>query len=72
LFGEYALHAGRRKLTRRGAPIDIEPQVFDLLLALIENHERVVTLLGEPAWPRFLDEVGTFLRPPASPAPRGG
>ena len=31
-----------RELTRGGAPIPVEPQVFDLLIYLVENRDRVV------------------------------
>lgn len=43
VFGEYALDAGRRELSRAGAPVAIEPQVFDLLLHLIRNRDRMVS-----------------------------
>ena len=33
----------RRELTKGGAAIAVEPQVFDLLVYLIENRDRVVT-----------------------------
>jgi pimeloyl-ACP methyl ester carboxylesterase/DNA-binding winged helix-turn-helix (wHTH) protein len=44
LFEGYVLDTGRREL-RRGdaAPASIEPQVFDLLVYLVQNRERVVT-----------------------------
>jgi TolB-like protein/DNA-binding winged helix-turn-helix (wHTH) protein len=42
-FGDYVLDSGRRELSRNLEPIAIEPQVFDLLLYLLENCERVVT-----------------------------
>ncbi len=34
---------GRYLLSQNDKPIEIEPQVFDLLVYLIENHNRVVT-----------------------------
>ncbi|HSK31099.1 MAG TPA: winged helix-turn-helix domain-containing protein, partial [Candidatus Limnocylindria bacterium] len=43
LFGEYALDANRRELARSGSPIHVEPQVFDLVLYLIQNRGRVVS-----------------------------
>ena len=43
LFGEYTLDAARRELCRRSEPIAVEPQVFDLLVYLIENRDRVVS-----------------------------
>ena len=42
-FGGYSLDVGRRELRRGPDRIDIEPQVFDLLVYLIENRDRVVT-----------------------------
>jgi TolB-like protein len=42
-FGDYVLDSGRRELSRNSEPIALEPQVFDLLLYLLENRERVVT-----------------------------
>lgn len=42
-FGEYVLDAERRELSRGADQIAIEPQVFDVLLYLIENRDRVVT-----------------------------
>ncbi len=49
LFDDCRLDGERRELHRAGAPIAIEPQVFDLLIYLIQNRERVVSkddLLG--------------------------
>jgi len=42
-FGDCALDPARRELRRAGQAVHIEPQVFDLLLFLIENRERVVS-----------------------------
>jgi len=42
-FGEYVLDAERRELSRGVEQIAIEPQVFDVLLHLIENRDRVIT-----------------------------
>jgi TolB-like protein len=43
LFGDYTLDTDRRELCRRFEPIAVEPQVFDLLVYLIENRDRVVS-----------------------------
>ena len=43
LFDAYALDPGRRELKRSGELIPLEPQVFDLLVYLIENRDRVVS-----------------------------
>src|SRR5581483_7652347 len=42
VFDEYALDADRRELFRGTRQLPVEPQVFDLLLYLIRNRERVV------------------------------
>jgi len=43
LFGDHALDIERRELRRGSEPIAVEPQVFDLLVYLVRNRERVVT-----------------------------
>jgi TolB-like protein/Tfp pilus assembly protein PilF len=43
LFNNYALDSERRELRADGAPVAVEPQVFDLLIYLIENRDRVVS-----------------------------
>jgi pimeloyl-ACP methyl ester carboxylesterase/DNA-binding winged helix-turn-helix (wHTH) protein len=43
LFGDYAIDAARRELSRGGTAVHVEPQVFDLILHLIRNRERVVS-----------------------------
>jgi DNA-binding winged helix-turn-helix (wHTH) protein/alpha-beta hydrolase superfamily lysophospholipase len=43
LFGDYALDADRRELSLRGGLIAVEPQVFDVLMYLVRNRERVVS-----------------------------
>jgi DNA-binding winged helix-turn-helix (wHTH) protein len=42
-FKDFALEAERRELRVRGTIVPIEPQVFDLLLYLIQNRDRVVS-----------------------------
>ena len=42
-FSNHVLDADLRELTRSGEAIAIEPQVFDLLMYLVENRDRVVT-----------------------------
>ncbi|MFM9596601.1 alpha/beta fold hydrolase [Streptomyces scabiei] len=41
-FGQYALDAGRRRLSHDGRRVDVEPQVLDLLCYLVEHRGRVV------------------------------
>src|SRR5436309_796617 len=42
-FADHVLDVERRELRRRGEPIALEPQVFDLLVHLIRYRDRVVT-----------------------------
>ncbi len=42
LFADCILDVGRRELRRGSEPVAVEPQVFDLLVYLIENRDRVV------------------------------
>ncbi len=42
-FGEHVLDVARRELLRGSEPVGVEPQVFDLLVHLVENRDRVVT-----------------------------
>jgi DNA-binding winged helix-turn-helix (wHTH) protein/pimeloyl-ACP methyl ester carboxylesterase len=43
LFDQYALDTDRRELKRGGELVAMEPQVFDLLVYLVENRDRVVS-----------------------------
>ncbi|HWT70102.1 MAG TPA: winged helix-turn-helix domain-containing protein [Pseudomonas sp.] len=43
VFEDYVLDQERRELTRRGQVVTVGPQVFDLLLLLVSNHERVLS-----------------------------
>jgi TolB-like protein len=42
-FGDFVLDPERRELTRGSAAIAVGPQVFDLLLHLVQNREHVVS-----------------------------
>jgi len=52
LFGDYTLDVDRRELRCRDALVAVEPQVFDLLLHVIRNRDRVVSRddLLEAVW----------------------
>ncbi len=41
-FGDCRLDLALFSLKRRGQPVSLEPQVFDVLAYLVQNHERVV------------------------------
>ncbi|HJU19619.1 MAG TPA: winged helix-turn-helix domain-containing tetratricopeptide repeat protein [Stellaceae bacterium] len=43
IFGDHRLDTERRELRRAGEPIPLQPQVFDLLVYLVRNRERVVS-----------------------------
>lgn len=42
-FGEHLLDVDRQELRRGGEQIAVEPQVFDLLVYLVQNRDRVVS-----------------------------
>jgi TolB-like protein len=42
-FGNHVLDVGRRELRHGSEPIAVEPQVFDLLLYLLQNRDRVAS-----------------------------
>ena len=42
-FGDYVLDGGRRELRRGSEQVALEPQVFDVLLYLALNRDRVVS-----------------------------
>ncbi len=52
-FDEFEIDPAKRELRVAGAVRVLQPQVFDLLLFLVENHERVVPKreLLETLWP---------------------
>jgi DNA-binding response OmpR family regulator len=43
LFEDCVLDTDRRELFRGSRPVPVEPQVFDLLVHLLRNRERVVS-----------------------------
>jgi pimeloyl-ACP methyl ester carboxylesterase/DNA-binding winged helix-turn-helix (wHTH) protein len=42
-LSEHMIDTNRREISRHGQPIHVEPQVFDLLVFLIENNDHVVS-----------------------------
>jgi adenylate cyclase len=43
LFADHVLDTDRRELRRGAEPVAVEPQVFDLLIYLVQNRDRVVS-----------------------------
>src|SRR5262245_48724481 len=43
VFNDFVLDPDRRELTRAAEPVSVGPLVFDLLLYLVRNRERVVS-----------------------------
>jgi TolB-like protein/DNA-binding winged helix-turn-helix (wHTH) protein len=42
-FAEFEIDLSRQELFRLGEPVHIEPQVFDLIVYLVRNHDRIVS-----------------------------
>jgi TolB-like protein len=42
-FGDYEISLDRRELRRARRPVHVQPQVFDLLVYLVQNRDRVVS-----------------------------
>src|SRR6059058_1493304 len=42
-FGDYEIDVERREIRRAKALVHVEPQVFDLLVHLVRNRDRVVS-----------------------------
>ena len=41
-FAEYEIDLARQELRRAGEAVAIEPQVFDVLVYLVQNRDRIV------------------------------
>ena len=57
-FGPFRLDAQERLLRRDGATVPLTPKAFDLLLALLERHGRLVEKeeLFQAVWPDTIVE----------------
>ncbi|MBK9362577.1 MAG: winged helix-turn-helix domain-containing protein [Rubrivivax sp.] len=67
-LGQACIDTQARRLTVGGAPAKLGGRAFDLLLALVERHERVVSKdeLMDLVWPGLVVEEGN-LHVPSSP-----
>jgi TolB-like protein len=61
-FGDCVLDSGRRELRRGSELVSIGPQVFDILVYLVENRERVVTKddLFDSVWAKRIVSESTL------------
>ena len=58
-FGDFVVDTERYLIERAGLPVDVQPQVFDVLAYLLEHRDRVVPkeeLLDEIWGDRFISE----------------
>ena len=60
-FGRFELQARHRRLMREGEPVSMGARAFDVLLALAERRERIVTKteLMDLVWPGLVVEDAT-------------
>jgi DNA-binding winged helix-turn-helix (wHTH) protein/TolB-like protein/Flp pilus assembly protein TadD len=59
-FGDFRLDADRRVVTRAGEPVSMTSKVYETLLFLVRNHDRVLSKdeLMTAVWPdSFVEEV---------------
>ena len=63
-FGRFELDEGRRELRLGARALEIQPRLFDLLLHLVRNHERVVTKdeLLTAIWPGVIVTDSSLMR----------
>ena len=59
-FGPYRLDAAERLLMRDSEVVPLQPKVFDLLLALVERHGRLLEKdeLMKLVWPDTIAKTG--------------
>ncbi len=63
-FDEFEIHVEQRRLSKSDVVVSTEPKVFDVLLYLIENRDRVVSRdeLLDNCWPNIYVGDGTLSR----------
>jgi len=59
-FGEFTLDVAERRLSKRGAPVPLEPKAHEVLLALVRHSGRLLTKreLLDAVWPESFVEEG--------------
>jgi non-specific serine/threonine protein kinase len=60
VFGQFLVDVRRRRLLRKGATVQLTPKAFEMLLALVENRDRVLEKdeLLKKLWPeQFVEEA---------------
>jgi DNA-binding winged helix-turn-helix (wHTH) protein/tetratricopeptide (TPR) repeat protein len=63
-FGQYALDARKRTVSRADSPVSLTPKAFDVLLFLVQNPNRLVTKeeLLQAVWGDTFVEEGNLTR----------
>ena len=63
-FGRFELDEGTRELRLGTRPLPLQPRVFDLLVYLVRNHERVVPKeeLLSAIWPEVIVTDSSIMR----------
>jgi DNA-binding winged helix-turn-helix (wHTH) protein len=63
-FRSFELDEGKRELRLRGRPLEMQPRVFDVLVYLVRNRERVVTKdeLLSAIWPEVIVTDSSIMR----------
>jgi tetratricopeptide (TPR) repeat protein len=63
-FGRFELEEGKRELRLGTRPLEMQPRVFDLLVYLVRNHERVVAKdeLLSAIWPEVIVTDSSLMR----------
>lgn len=63
-FGPFELDEGRRELRLGGRVLETQPKIFDLLVYLVRNHERVVPKeeLLAAIWPEVIVTDSSLMR----------
>lgn len=63
-FGPFRLDAAQRQLLRDGAPLQLTPKLFDILLVFVRNSGRLLSKeeLQSLIWPETVVEEGSLAR----------